>query len=301
MNLLPASSFLSSLISTTQRALSTGALISIPTRDEYVRDQNLTFLLRVLAQSREREAAATLTDDGSAPAGKTNPFLPYEPDLYVGHFNDSYVCLLNKFNVLPNHFLVVTSTFQEQDSQLTLQDFEVALEVLARQSALVFFNGGKLAGASQRHKHLQAIPYSDDSESGTYGLANINKVCPLYEMLCQSGDEDGLPQRFSFLHRLNNHYPTSAGYLHQIYRQWIRELKLAENDSDKPSAYNLLMTREWIMIVPRKQEHFAGMSVNALGFAGTLLAKTPKQLMQIRDTSPMNLLKAVTLPSEYIY
>ncbi len=39
------------------------------------------------------------------------------------------------------------------------------------------------------------------------------------------------------------------------------------------SAYNLLLTRRWMMVVPRTRERWGPVSVNAVGFAGLLLAR----------------------------
>ncbi|OZG74573.1 hypothetical protein BTA51_06130 [Hahella sp. CCB-MM4] len=295
MNLLETNQLPSSLISRTRHALSSGALVSIPTQSVQIRDHELPFVLRVLSRNKERQAAATLTADGSAPTGKTNPFLPYEQDLYVGHFNDNYVCLLNKFNVVPNHFLIVTATYQEQNQLLTPQDFEVSLQVLKELPGLVFFNGGKLAGASQKHKHLQAIPFS---EASAPEFPDRLLVCPLYDVLTQTSSQQVQSPELPFLHRLKVDYSPDPDALHQTYLQWVQELGIANDPQSLPGAYNLLLTREWFMIVPRKQEHFAGMSVNALGFAGTLLARTPEQLQQIQETGPLHLLSRVTFPQQ---
>jgi ATP adenylyltransferase len=65
---------------------------------------------------------------------------------------------LNKFNIIDHHLLIVTRTFKEQETWLTLQDFEAMWACLNEIDGLVFYNGGKTAGASQRHKHLQLVP-----------------------------------------------------------------------------------------------------------------------------------------------
>jgi ATP adenylyltransferase len=49
-------------------------------------------------------------------------------------------------------------------------------------------------------------------------------------------------------------------------------------NSPPAASYNLLVTRQWLLWVPRSQEFFEGISINALGFAGALLAKDTVQL-----------------------
>lgn len=59
-----------------------------------------------------------------------NPFLPYEEALWVEHLSETHALLLNKFNVVPHHSLVVTRTFQEQTEALNEADLEAAWKVL---------------------------------------------------------------------------------------------------------------------------------------------------------------------------
>jgi ATP adenylyltransferase len=58
--------------------------------------------------------------------------------------------------------------------------------------------------------------------------------------------------------------------------------------------YNLLLTREWMLVVPRSRESVDGISVNSLGFAGALLAKDEAERETILQQGPMNLLAAVS-------
>ncbi|MEO0808078.1 MAG: phosphorylase, partial [Cyanobacteria bacterium J06643_4] len=59
------------------------------------------------------------------------------------------------------------------------------------------------------------------------------------------------------------------------------------------APYNLLCTRQWMMIVPRSQEKFAGISVNSLGFAGSLLVKNQQTLEALKAIGPVTLLEHV--------
>ena len=48
-----------------------------------------------------------------------------------------------------------------------------------------------------------------------------------------------------------------------------------------------------MMVVPRSQEKYLGISVNSLGFAGSLLVKNEEKLTQLKAVGPLNLLQAV--------
>ncbi|MEO8340725.1 MAG: hypothetical protein ABI604_13575 [Nitrospirota bacterium] len=62
------------------------------------------------------------------------------------------------------------------------------------------------------------------------------------------------------------------------------------------APYTLLVTRQWLLLVPRSEEYFVGISINALGVAGTLLVKDAAQFAILRKQSPMTALQRVALP-----
>ncbi|ABC33287.1 ATP adenylyltransferase (5',5'''-P-1,P-4-tetraphosphate phosphorylase II) [Hahella chejuensis KCTC 2396] len=271
-----------------QSAQASGALVSLPTREEVYTDEGVPFVLRLLTNLERKNANATLQEDGSAPQTAVNPFLPYDEALYIGHINNDYVCLLNKFNVLPNHFLMVTAHFEEQSEALSLADMQALHWALREVDGLVFFNGGKLAGASQKHKHLQTIPLPLSS-------CLKDKKTPLDAFLASSPNaENSLPFRHAFI-RFADPLPEPAA-LHDTYRQWLQKLRLAAAPGAQPAPYNLLATRRWMMLVPRREERFQGISINALGFAGALLCGKEEQLLTIKKAGPMNVLREAAFP-----
>lgn len=68
---------------------------------------------------------------------------------------------------------------------------------------------------------------------------------------------------------------------------------------DRQSApYNLLLTRGWMLLVPRLQECFDSISINALGFAGALFVKTKTQVDRLRQCGPLGALRGVAVPMD---
>ena len=57
--------------------------------------------------------------------------------------------------------------------------------------------------------------------------------------------------------------------------------------------YNLLTTRDWMMLVPRARAESHGINVNAMGFAGSLLVKNTEQLQRLQELGPLELLRQV--------
>jgi sulfate adenylyltransferase (ADP) / ATP adenylyltransferase len=276
----------------TRSALECGALQSIPTHYEWLEDGGVQFLVRVVDNIRRRVEARR---EQTAKGPDFNPFLPYEPELFVCDLSDTHVCLLNKFNVVEHHLLMITRQFESQEMRLTRADLAAIGTVLAAIDGLAFFNGGALAGASQPHKHLQLIPLPlvpDDPQPH----ARLPIEPPIQAALAQ-----GLMQvpSFPFVHAIapldlgNAADPTAV--LQTTYHRLLQACGLAIGDGITAPAgsYNLLATRDWMFVVPRTQDGWGKIGVNSLGFAGALLVKNATQLEYLKAQQPMHILTEV--------
>ncbi|MEA5514630.1 phosphorylase [Nodularia sp. UHCC 0506] len=275
----------------TQYALKCGALLSIPTDFEFVEQNGIKFLVRILANLTRKDTAKQQQKN------KTNPFLPYEKDLFVADISQTHVCLLNKFNVVDYHLLIITRAFEEQEKLLTLEDFVAMWVCLAEVEGLAFYNSGKLAGASQPHKHLQLVPLPLTPSGEQMPIEPLLKLAQFTDSVTTT--IPGLP----FVHALakldpiwsNSPLKAAAATL-ELYQSLLSAVGLeAVEDNRQSGDYNLLATREWMMIVPRSHEHFDSISVNSLGFAGALLVRNQEQMQVIKDQGPMTILKNVAL------
>jgi ATP adenylyltransferase len=227
-----------------------------------------------------------------------NPFLPYDPDLFVTNLSPSHVCLLNKFNVTEHHLLIVTRTFEEQDQLLTLADFVAVWRCLLEIDGLAFYNGGVQAGASQPHKHLQLAPFPFAEESYSPPIESV--------IAKSSGRPIGRSPALPFVHGISwlpaelcGDEQQAANISHALYHTLLANVGLpvgAAGRSQQPGPYNLLMTRQWMFLVPRSQDGAEGISINSLGFAGSLFARNPEQLHYIKSLGPLNILRAVAIP-----
>ena len=194
-----------------------------------------------------------------------DPFQPpYSDDLFVGDLTDSHVVLLNKFPVLRDHLLIVTRAFESQQSRLTEADFVALWACMSELGGLGFYNGGPAAGASQPHKHLQWIP-----------LAGELKTAPLLASQARGFACAAVPVE-------------DGGDLVAQYRRLCEELKLAASE-----PYNLLVTRQSMYVIPRSCHTWEGISVNAMGFAGSFLVPTAKALQNLRELGPGRVLSGV--------
>ena len=86
-----------------------------------------------------------------------------------------------------------------------------------------------------------------------------------------------------------------------LYRELLHRCGIsavATEDGEVQSApYNLLVRRDWMLVVPRSRERFESISVNALGFAGSLFLRSQEELDRVRATRPMQVLRAVAMPA----
>ncbi len=156
--LLEKNTLWKAVLQTSEKALQTGAQFPIPTEYEFIGDAGVRFFVRILASLRKKAAEKQKQQSSEAAGISVNPFLPYDKALHVADISDTHSALLNKYNVVDHHLLIVTRHFEDQEVLLTISDFEALWACMAEYNGLGFYNGGEAAGASQRHKHLQMVP-----------------------------------------------------------------------------------------------------------------------------------------------
>jgi ATP adenylyltransferase len=278
----------------TQYALQTGALQSIETDYQFIEQAGIPFLVRILNNLTRKDVARQRQRQQEKAVGQSvNPFLPYEIDLYVMDLSETHVCLLNKYNVVEYHLLIITRAFEDQETWLTLADFEALARCLAEVDGLAFYNAGKVAGASQRHKHLQLVPLPMMGELPTVPIEIAVNAATF-------SDGIGRSTILPFEHAIATLPPMpnlEGHHLLELYKKLLKTLSIDDPREQwigpQTSAYNLLGTRNWLMVVPREQESYQSISVNALGFAGSLLVKNAEKLDLLKAIGPMSLLQKV--------
>lgn len=275
----------------TQAALTCGALEPIETNHTFVEEGGQQFLVRILANVT-RKVEVTQTRRQKDP--NFNPFLPYDPALCVGELSPTHVCLLNKFNVVDDHILLVTRAFESQRNWLTLADFEALAYGLTQIDGLGFYNGGEAAGASQPHKHLQLVPFPLLPDGAPLPIEQA--IAPLPLKAPTLNPIPHLPFRHALIKLPENR---NAVQLQAAYHQALIAVGLVDSaaavQGEQTGAYNLLVTRRWLFLVPRQQDECEGISVNSLGFAGTLFVKNAEQQARLAAIGPMELLKNVAI------
>lgn len=279
-------------------ALAAGALLPIATGHTFVEDGGVRFFVRVLGSLQRKSDQRAAEQRAAADGRPFNPFLPYEKALFVTDVSPTHVAILNKFNVVDSHLLIVTRAFEPQRALLTPADFEAWWRCMAEYRSLGFYNGGPEAGASQSHKHLQLVPLPLAPQGPPVPIE------PLFARVRGAGGVGVVPG-FDFLHgfaRLGAAADERAAALeaYERYAALLGEVGLrppaAGGGGLQAGPYCLLGTREWLLLVPRSREFYAGISVNSLGFAGALLVRDEEQLRALRAAGPLAVLRETALP-----
>jgi len=256
--------------------------------------------------------ADTLTTD----AVKYDPFMPpYSPNSHVGDLQDAdgqeYAVLLNKYSVVPKHFLLVTKDFKSQSSPLMPPELvQTYLLLIAAKKVgkniLAFYNCGDNSGASQPHKHVQFIPV----EEGGPPIEQLARSVPLetpekpfsLTKLTYANHVYRFPAHLSSYpaDKLDSILSTVFLSLLDLCISTIRHYP--EYPPGRPS-YNVLMTLEHMHLIPRRKDtHVLAeggqtLNVNALGFAGMLLVKSDEELKALHNESMGKILLSVGLES----
>jgi sulfate adenylyltransferase (ADP) / ATP adenylyltransferase len=278
----------------TQHALACGALQPIESALHVIEDSGVRFLVRKLSPlGRQR-----LDSRARGPGPRRNPFLPFDPDLLVSAVSSTHVALLNKFALIPHHMLIVTRRFEAQEALLSEADFEALCTCLAQTDGLMFYNGGPAAGASQPHKHLQMVPLPLESSEPTVPIDAALRCVRNHKGVLTVPDLP-FPHAFTWLEpTLFEDAADAAARVASLYSQLHRRIGIdaigRNGERFQSGPWNLLVTRRWMLAVPRRREDFQGVSINGLGFAGSLFVRDEKQLATIGSAGPMAALAAVS-------
>ncbi|MDA8083378.1 MAG: hypothetical protein M0024_06955 [Nitrospiraceae bacterium] len=282
----------------TAKALASGALLPIRTAAECVDHDGIGYVVRILSNlvRKDEDRLKQAQQKGR------NPFLPYEEELFVADVGPSHVALLNKFNVIERHLLIVTKEFEDQENLLTPADFSALWTCMKEYDAVGFYNGGEAAGASQRHKHLQVVPRQ---------LADQGPALPIQPLIDEVEEEGKITRlrTFDFLHCFARFELDSSGLpldpaeqSFGLYTDMLAELGMAtpvRGEAVRQSGpYCLVTTRQWMLLVPRSKEFCGDISVNSLGFTGCLLVRKEEHLEHLKKAGPLSILKAVCIPCQ---
>ncbi|KAF4976743.1 hypothetical protein FZEAL_6621 [Fusarium zealandicum] len=287
--------------STFSRARSQGDLHYYPTQVTILYVNSIPFQLRFSPALASKPKAPPR--DQSKPQKPFDPFADPPATLRVTDLGPSHFLVLNKFAVVPEHFILATTEFKPQTHVLEEADLEATLACIEAYQAArrtdeerghrdgelgggdglyAFFNCGDHSGASQPHRHIQLLP-----------IARMKDGFPENAPWTLLADQ--LTTKVAPFATFAEHIkPGMSGEeLHSVYLRLYRKacravavhtrdpMHVEEAPAEGPTriSYNMAMTKDTLVVCPRLAEGAKLLShdgdiLGTLAFNGTLLAGT---------------------------
>ncbi|CAG9943979.1 unnamed protein product [Clonostachys rosea f. rosea IK726] len=315
------------------KARSSGDLHFFPTQVTLLNVDSIPFQLR-FSPALANKPKGPPRDPTTTPQKPFDPFENPPAALKVADLGPAHFLVLNKFAVVPEHFILATTPFKPQTHVLEPDDLEATLACIeaydavaeteeatssgggkSEQGLYAFFNCGDHSGASQPHRHIQLLPIARmrdglDGPSSAWDVM-VDRLDTLKPPLSVFSEAIRLGMSGEELHQT---------YL-RLYRRACRAVAVHAGDGaaaaqDAPSqgetliSYNMAMTKNAMAIAPRLAEgaKIVGPDGQNLGFAalnGTVLAGTAlvknevEWEAMIKDAKGLrDVLKAIGIPQE---
>lgn len=323
-NTKPSGAFDELLNEAWERGICSGEVVYSQSTSEYDMDGHIPFEARYLpcldekptsrspSPDRKEDKNKTEEKEGSTESEQPPPRDPFaEPRDNIVESMDNYTCVLNKYALEKNHFLIVTNDFYPQMGRLRTSDLLMIYKTLSRVSSYrpyCFFNAGQLAGASQQHRHFQfcRIPDFAEQDQQCWPEQIYNAI---QEPKKGGHSHPDIPAHHFLLpikatddeSELGNALTQSFEELYDAARAAIPEaaLRKQEEAQDEPEMqYNFMMTREYMLILPRRNEEWDRHEIGVGGtcLTGSIMVAKTKDLAIAKKVGIKEILKYVGFP-----
>jgi ATP adenylyltransferase len=285
--------------------------------DEFYIQNGIKFLFKHLIVDELKNKPINIIESSNKESNQKNDiefYDPFSPPFTEGQVIEENLGLFgthriffSKFAVMPEHILLVTRDFYSQNTHLSYEDIKNSILLLKVMNGVIFFNGGKDAGASQPRKHLQCIPLSSmyDGDFGIFNLIkneenlkNENSIdCSLaFIQVIKLFSENGIKH---ILFKFSKNISESINSLNEktieivtdcifsIYNMGLIQLNLLEDTEKIIINYSVVLTGEWMLIVPRKTYlvdlNKGQLNINSIGFLMTMLIKNTEICDEVKN------------------
>ncbi|KAH8763495.1 ATP adenylyltransferase-domain-containing protein [Hyaloscypha sp. PMI_1271] len=252
-----------------------GNLLWRTTTPQLIKADPFNFQFRS-ANSLTAKPILSSTDPGRSKS--TNAFSDTDPDFLLSHIGPSHTLILNKYCVVRPQFLLHTNTFIPQSDHLTESDLAAAWTVLSsltRGKYIVIYNCGFEGGSSVGHKHLQILPRPKKEEGFEF----------FPDLLGIDSDTSTVP-KIPFRYSVKKLLPSpSAAQLIGIYKSLVEQARVKE-----AAGHNVLLTKDWMLVIPRTKGRKGILSANAAAMAGMVWVTGEEEVRQWVEAGPMKLL-----------
>jgi ATP adenylyltransferase len=256
---------------------------------------------------------------GPPPDANRKPFDPFEDPpaaLKITDLSRDHYLVLNKFAIIPEHFILATSFFRAQTYVLEPVDLDATRACIeaygseAEKGGLfAFYNCGDHSGASQSHRHIQLLPVFRMRE----GLEGHDHDA--WGVLAEQLAGGAVAPFKTFSERIS--LEMTGDELWDIYLRLYRQACQAVKPSDAEApahgealiSYNMAMTSTTLTICPRLSEGteiknsgggvVGKLALNGTVLAGTALVKSEAEWDALREDEAQlgSLLASIGLPT----
>lgn len=177
-------------------------------------------------------------------------------------------------------------------------DFDALYAATADLDGLAFYNCGGHSGASQRHKHFQILPRESLADGKVPLEALLGDLLGEGAAPLEPATVPAWRGRLAHSVAAVPEAPTGSD-LEMCYDGLLAAAGLAASrdgvdhtgDLDWAGSHNLLLTKRWMLVVPRTRGGGpSGIGANAVGFAGFLLVDSLDDLEKLGSLGPTDVL-----------
>lgn len=167
-----------------------------------------------------------------------------------------------------------------------MDDLSAARQVISSLGTrhLLLFNCGIEGGCSRMHKHMQAFPAPEPDKFALWPDA-----------------KDPQPPFKFFMHRFRGRVPQPDELL-AIYRALLRRAERALGhaalEGEPAVPHNVVMDRNWMVVVPRRSADWDGISTNAAGMLGMAWVSDEEKMRLWLERGPSNVLARLGVPAD---
>ncbi|CAI7631021.1 unnamed protein product [Penicillium manginii] len=287
------------------RLISNGIIQYQPSHPVLVTDNGMTFCFTVVEALKEKPQAGEAFKSAQSNLGDGTDAQPEtfgpgsdlafdHPDICITRVNETHFLVINKFPVYrPMLLLLTIDSYRRQFELLNAEDIEAAWNLVCGLDVehFAFFNCTVTAGSSRAHKHLQVIPAPGAND----GYADGFRFFPDYD----PGPQEGGPSCVYFLQRFEDPpegQVKTSQQLMETYLRLLQQTREALNIKDGQCPHNWILTKRWMMIIPRRNRDYKGLSGNAPGMIGSVYVSNQSEFDAWKEAGPQRVLAGLGLP-----
>ncbi|KAF2659405.1 hypothetical protein K491DRAFT_583047, partial [Lophiostoma macrostomum CBS 122681] len=190
--------------------------------------------------------------------------------LEITDVGERHVLAFNKFPSFRPHLLLLTEDGHvRQQEDLSQAD----VGALWDRQWVGIFNCGKEGGCSRVHKHMQIFPLPDRKARDKWTLF------PSTDPDAAASKDIRVPFRY-FIYRFARDR-SRDGDSSEAYQAYVKMLRDSREvlglGGDQYCPHNVVMTRDWMVVIPRRRGQVGGLGVNAASMMGLATVKDEEE------------------------